>query len=310
MTSSRSMWSLMPRSLARSSSRSVSGVAARSAAHSSRSIVRNRLPGIGHPADPTLGPCPRCNPRLGERRRRGDYPTPHWLVDAVVEQAVTGDRAPAHEVTVLDPACGDGRFLVAAARRVRALGGRPVARRRRHRRRRPSPLRRCSDDRMRMQRSSAPTRSPRVGRGSASTSCSATRRSCRSSPRPRPRRGEPPRRRPVRRRRGRVPRPRRPSRAARRWARRPRRCRSRSSPRAMPVPCAPTSTAWPRSRGRGGRRRRSSTPRCSCARSSSSDAGRTSTGIDRPWTDIVTGRLGVPPLPALRPPGRSATAPA
>ena len=62
-----------------------------------------------------------------DRKRRGDYPTPHWLVDAVVAEAVP-DLDPGRAgatVTVLDPACGDGRFLVAAARRIRAAGGRP-----------------------------------------------------------------------------------------------------------------------------------------------------------------------------------------
>ena len=68
---------------------------------------------------------PPLQSAIGDRRRRGDYPTPHWLVDAVVEQALREVDAGA-EVTVLDPACGDGRFLVAAARRIHALGGRPV----------------------------------------------------------------------------------------------------------------------------------------------------------------------------------------
>jgi hypothetical protein len=62
---------------------------------------------------------------IGERKRRGDYPTPHWLVDAIVDQAVAGVR-PGRAVSVLDPACGDGRFLVAAARCIRARGGHPV----------------------------------------------------------------------------------------------------------------------------------------------------------------------------------------
>ena len=57
-----------------------------------------------------------------DRKRRGAYPTPPWLVRLVVAEAATaaGDR----EVVVVDPACGDGRFLVAAGRRIAARGGR------------------------------------------------------------------------------------------------------------------------------------------------------------------------------------------
>ena len=69
------------------------------------------------------GPTPAA-PAAGARKRRGAYPTPAWLVELVVEQAVTVPVS-GGEVVVVDPACGDGRFLVAAARRVRALGGRP-----------------------------------------------------------------------------------------------------------------------------------------------------------------------------------------
>ena len=68
---------------------------------------------------------PPLQSAIGERKRRGDYPTPPWLVEQVVEQAV-GEVPSGGAVTVLDPACGDGRFLVAAGRRIRALGGRPV----------------------------------------------------------------------------------------------------------------------------------------------------------------------------------------
>ena len=60
-----------------------------------------------------------------ERKRQGAYPTPWWLVELVVREAVTVP-APGATVVVADPACGDGRFLAAAARRVRRLGGRPV----------------------------------------------------------------------------------------------------------------------------------------------------------------------------------------
>lgn len=72
---------------------------------------------------------PLLQSALDDRKHRGAYPTPHWLVDAVVAEAVAEPvvaSSPGGEVVVVDPACGDGRFLVAAARRVRALGGRPV----------------------------------------------------------------------------------------------------------------------------------------------------------------------------------------
>ncbi|MET0325275.1 MAG: N-6 DNA methylase, partial [Ilumatobacteraceae bacterium] len=55
------------------------------------------------------------------RKQRGDYPTPPWLVERVVDNTVPPAVA-GRRVTVLDPACGDGRFLVAAARRLEAAG--------------------------------------------------------------------------------------------------------------------------------------------------------------------------------------------
>jgi SAM-dependent methyltransferase len=58
-------------------------------------------------------------------KQRGDYPTPHWLVDRVVDAAISAAR-PGAVVVVVDPACGDGRFLAAAARRIEAMGGRPL----------------------------------------------------------------------------------------------------------------------------------------------------------------------------------------
>ena len=49
-----------------------------------------------------------------ERKVRGQWVTPWPLVEAVVERALVGLPAP---LTVVDPACGDARFLVAVARR-------------------------------------------------------------------------------------------------------------------------------------------------------------------------------------------------
>lgn len=60
--------------------------------------------------------------RRDERRRRGAFYTPPDLVDWVLDRALAG-LAPG--TPVLDPACGAGHFLVAAARRlgVRAVHG-------------------------------------------------------------------------------------------------------------------------------------------------------------------------------------------
>ena len=62
-----------------------------------------------------------------ERRRRlGAWYTPPTLVDHVVAAAIPAVPLGGERVSVLDPACGDGRFLLSAARRVRSLGGVPV----------------------------------------------------------------------------------------------------------------------------------------------------------------------------------------
>jgi mono/diheme cytochrome c family protein/SAM-dependent methyltransferase len=74
------------------------------------------------PSRPSARP---ARPAPVGRKERGAYPTPTWLVDLVVAATVTVAR-PGADVVVVDPACGDGRFLAAAARRVRCLGGRPV----------------------------------------------------------------------------------------------------------------------------------------------------------------------------------------
>ena len=57
-----------------------------------------------------------------ERKRTGAWYTPPELVAHVVANAV-GDVRPGEVVSVLDPACGDGRFLRAAAAAIEAQGG-------------------------------------------------------------------------------------------------------------------------------------------------------------------------------------------
>jgi N-6 DNA Methylase len=56
-----------------------------------------------------------------QRRANGLHVTPRWLADRLVARALDGlGAAPA--VTVCDPACGGGAFLVAAARRLHRRG--------------------------------------------------------------------------------------------------------------------------------------------------------------------------------------------
>ncbi len=59
-----------------------------------------------------------------ERKRTGAWYTPHALVAHVVEQTIAHVQ-PGTVLRVLDPACGDGRFLIEAARVIRAAGGIP-----------------------------------------------------------------------------------------------------------------------------------------------------------------------------------------
>ncbi len=60
---------------------------------------------------------------VGQRKQLGAWYTPAELVDEVVEAVITPEfAARPHPIAVLDPACGDGRFLVAAARRLHELG--------------------------------------------------------------------------------------------------------------------------------------------------------------------------------------------
>ena len=147
-------------------------------------------PGLDHTARPyaravaALQSDPGRSPPARERKRRGAYPTP-----AVARRRSSSTRpspapSPAARSWCVDPACGDGRFLVAAARRVarRSAAGRvlvgvdiddgqPSPR--------PPPRWAASE----AERRAAPTPSATTGRGAASTSSSATRRTCRSWPR-------------------------------------------------------------------------------------------------------------------------------
>ncbi|MEM8621038.1 MAG: N-6 DNA methylase [Actinomycetota bacterium] len=61
---------------------------------------------------------------LARRRALGAWYTPHGLVEELVERTIESTWLAAHHgpIRVLDPACGDGRFLVAAAGRLAAIG--------------------------------------------------------------------------------------------------------------------------------------------------------------------------------------------
>jgi SAM-dependent methyltransferase len=66
---------------------------------------------------------------LADRKQRGAWYTPDDLVRRVVAAAVTPEfveqcLSTSAWISIIDPACGDGRFLVAAAERIAILGGR------------------------------------------------------------------------------------------------------------------------------------------------------------------------------------------
>src|SRR4051812_23009371 len=107
-----SIRSLMPCNESRSSWRSVSGVAARRSAHSSRSNERYRSA-----TSKTYAEC--VAPTKAARKLLGAWYTPPALVDVVVDNVLRGFRPEiGRAVRVLDPACGDGRFLFAVAERL------------------------------------------------------------------------------------------------------------------------------------------------------------------------------------------------
>lgn len=74
---------------------------------------------LGGPAD--LGSLHQDLVDAGEQQRRGAWYTPAWLAEDLVTRALP-DRATCELGPVVDPACGGGVFLLAAAERMVALG--------------------------------------------------------------------------------------------------------------------------------------------------------------------------------------------
>src|SRR5260370_35267102 len=60
---------------------------------------------------------------LTERKRRGHFSTPPSLVERVLDACGYLPDADLARIRVLDPACGGGNFLAAAARRLLAFAG-------------------------------------------------------------------------------------------------------------------------------------------------------------------------------------------
>ena len=282
----------MPRSLARSSSRSVSGVAARSAAQSSRPIVRNRLPASITPAtlrsararaaiavaDAQAAGClPDTALARRPRRRRGGRRAgdPAPTSSSSIRRAVTVASSPPPPAGCASSA--GGPVLVGVdidARQPGGRGGRPG---RRGRRRCTAATRWPATWPARVdvvvgnppylsQLAAATTRGGASRHGGGPYADAAVEflavavRMLRT--------GRPPRARPAavdpgvaRRRRG----------------------------------AGRASTSGPGSCGRGGRPSRCSTPRCWCA-PIVAEVGAPAT---RRWTDVVTGALDVPAVPAL-----------
>ena len=64
---------------------------------------------------------------MSRRKAQGSHYTPPALVDHLVAEALVGFRRSTAPVRVIDPACGSGNFLVAAARRLAARRGADMA---------------------------------------------------------------------------------------------------------------------------------------------------------------------------------------
>jgi hypothetical protein len=80
----------------------------------SGSLDSSSTPGTALPRHDLRVTSPPLAPDRERRRALGAWATPAWLVDGVLDVVLAGMPPPR---SVLDPACGDGRFLAAAARR-------------------------------------------------------------------------------------------------------------------------------------------------------------------------------------------------